>query len=83
MHYLGMEKFAAAANEVLNWVPNNIEASLAIGAVFTAVATIAYLRLRDHFARPTPTAFDDPKIRASRARSRELFKRLGIRHSEP
>ncbi len=57
--------FTEAANEVVNWASNNVVGALMVAAVFSGAAAIAFVRLRDHFTPPTPTAFDDPKIKAS------------------
>lgn len=72
--------FSAAANEIVNWVanPDHIGGDLALLAGFVACAVLTYNFAKPYFARPTPTTFDDPAVKASRARSAKLMRDLGI-----
>jgi hypothetical protein len=70
--------FTAAANEAANWASTHVGGSCAIAAGFAACAVLTYNFAKPYFARPTPTGFDDPKVKASRAKSAPLMRKLGL-----
>ena len=70
--------FVEAASEIVNWAKANPGAAIALTAGFAAAAKLTYDFVKPQFARPTPTGFDDPEVKASREKNARMMRQLGI-----
>ena len=57
---------------------DNLGVRIVVGAGVLAAIARAYVYFKPHFQKPTRTGFDNPKVKASRERSAQMVRDLGI-----